>query len=57
MTRLFQEFSCGGYYEDPLTRFFRALGIAMILFGIFAPGRFTFFWIGVILVAVCGIIG
>lgn len=44
--------SCG----SRLTRYARALGVALILFGIFAHDRFSFFWAGVILEAVAGLL-
>jgi len=48
-------FSCSPY-DDPVERYARAAGIALILFGIFAPGRFGFFWVGVALCAVAGML-
>lgn len=49
---------CCGYQapEEPLVRFSRALGTAMIIFGAIAQGRFAFFWAGVVLLAVCGLL-
>jgi hypothetical protein len=44
------------HYDDPATRYARAAGIALILFGIFAHGRMGFFWVGVALCAVSGML-
>jgi hypothetical protein len=43
-------------YGDPVPRYARAAGIALIFFGIFAPDRFGFFWVGVVLMAVSGML-
>jgi hypothetical protein len=56
MSRYFRQFCCCSPYEDPGSRYVRALGVALILFGIFAPGRFGFFWVGVVLCAVSGMV-
>lgn len=49
-------FYCWSHYDDPVGRYARAAGIALILFGIFAHDRMGFFWVGVALCAVSGML-
>jgi len=56
MNRFYNQFWYGSPNEDPVPRYARAAGIALILFGMFAPGRFGFFWVGVALCAVSGML-
>jgi hypothetical protein len=56
MDRFYRQFCSYSPYEDPVARYARAAGIALILFGIFAPHRFGFFWVGVVLSAVSGML-
>lgn len=55
MDRFYQHYGCSRY-DDPVARYARAAGIALILFGIFAPHRMGFFWVGVALCAVSGML-
>jgi len=54
MNRFYQQFWYGS--NDPVERYARAGGVALILFGIFAPGRLGYFWVGVVLCAVAGML-
>lgn len=55
MDRFYRQYCCSPY-DDPVARYARAAGIALILFGIFAPHRMGFFWVGVALCAVSGML-
>jgi hypothetical protein len=56
MNRFYHQFCCCSPYDDPVPRYARVIGLALIFFGIFAPHRFGFFWVGVALMAVSGML-
>ncbi len=55
MNRFYHQYCCSPY-DDPVPRYARVIGIALILFGIFAHDRMGFFWVGVALMAVSGML-